>query len=250
MTYYALELDSIQNEKSEVTEYLKNGAFSVNRTEKPFSRVAVDMALEQTINAEAKNHLKGIMAFADINSAVNIWQVTGSMKTQIIKSLPEMTDIKNYNGETKELNHPRIERDHQVLLALTNIINSTINPILPTVNQSSLFNLKTNKQISKAREAYLLTVFEKGNSKRDTFVEECQKRGDRFEEPIKKSKILNFATENFSKKNKSTQASKVQQAKGTRDIFGRLLLLVITKQIDVKRKFAYPLVPEPPSFSP
>ena len=128
MTYYALELDNIQNEKSEVTEYLKNGAFSVNGTEKPFSRVAVDMALEQTINAEAKNHLKGIMAFADINSAVNIWQVTGSMKTQIIKSLLEMTEIKNYNAETKELNHPRIERDHQVLPALTNIINSTINP--------------------------------------------------------------------------------------------------------------------------
>ena len=52
-------------------EYLKNGAFSVNHTGKPFSRVAVDMALERTINAEVKNCLKGIMAFADINSAVN-----------------------------------------------------------------------------------------------------------------------------------------------------------------------------------
>ena len=79
-------------------------------------------------------------------------------------------------------------------------------------------------------------------------MEECQIRGDRFEEPIKKSKISNFATENFSKKNKSTQASKIQQAKGTRDIFGRLLFLAITKQIDVKRIFAYPLAPEPPCF--
>ena len=70
MTYYALELENMQNEKPEVTEYL-NGAFSVNRTGKPLSRVAVDMALEQTINAEAKNRLKGIMAFAGINSAIN-----------------------------------------------------------------------------------------------------------------------------------------------------------------------------------
>ena len=46
-------------------------------------------------------------------------------------------------------------------------------------------------------------------------MEECQKWGDRFEEPFKNSKILNFATQNFSKKNKSTQASKIQQAKGT-----------------------------------
>ena len=71
MTYYALELENMLNEKPEVIEYLKNGAFSVNRTGKPFSRIAVNMALQQTINAEAKNRLKGIMAFADINSAIN-----------------------------------------------------------------------------------------------------------------------------------------------------------------------------------
>ena len=89
MTYYTLELEKIQNEKPEVIEYLKNGAFSLNCTGKPFSRVAVDMALEQTINAEGKNRLKGIIAFAGINSAVNRWQVTSSMKTQVIKSLLE-----------------------------------------------------------------------------------------------------------------------------------------------------------------
>ena len=100
-----------------------------------------------------------------------------------------------------------------------------------------MFNLKTGKQASKATEVYLLTVFEKGNSKRDTFVEECQKRGDRFKEPIKKSKISNFSTENLFKKNKSTRDSKVQQAKGTRDI-------AIAKQIDVRRIFVYPSVPE------
>ena len=60
-------------------------------------------------------------------------------------------------------------------------------------------------------------------------MEECQKRGDRFEEPIKKSKISKFPTKNFSKKNKSTQASKIHQPKETRDIFGRLLFLAITK---------------------
>ena len=92
--------------------YLKNGVFSVNRPVKPFSRATIEMALEQTINAEAKNFLKGIMAFGDINSAVNRWQVTSSMKTQIIKRLLKMTEIKNYNAETKELNYPRIERDH------------------------------------------------------------------------------------------------------------------------------------------
>ena len=111
-----------------------------------------------------------------------------------------------------------------------------------------MFNLKTSKQAFKPTEAYLLRKFEERNSNIDTFVKECQKWGDRFEEPVKKSKISSFVAKNFSKKNKSTRASKNQQAKGTLDIFGRLLFLPITKQIDVKRIFAYPLVPEPLHF--
>ena len=107
-----------------------------------------------------------------------------------------------------------------------------------------MFNLKTGKQASKATEVVLLTVLEERNSKRDTFMEECQTRDDRFEERINKSKVSNLSTETFSEMNRSTQVSKIQQAKGTRDIFGRLLFLAITKQIDVKRIFASPLVPE------
>ena len=40
-----LELENKQNEKPDVIEYLMNSAFSVNRTGKIFSKVAVDMAL-------------------------------------------------------------------------------------------------------------------------------------------------------------------------------------------------------------
>lgn len=53
---------------------------------------------------------EGIMEFADINLAVSRWQVTSSMKTQIINSVLEITEIKNYKTETKEFNQTRIER--------------------------------------------------------------------------------------------------------------------------------------------
>ena len=135
-----------------------------------------------------------------------------------------------------------------IFSAIGKLIEGSFKPFLPTVNQISLFNLKTGQHVSTPTEEYLLTVLEEGKSNRHTNVEQCQKRGDRFEEPIKKSKISNFATEKFSKKNKSTQASKFQQEKGTLDIFCRLLFFPFTKQIDVKRIFAYPLVPEHPCF--
>ena len=46
MTYYALELVNVKNEKSEVMEALIKGAFLINRSGNAFAGVAVDMALE------------------------------------------------------------------------------------------------------------------------------------------------------------------------------------------------------------
>ena len=44
----------------------------------PNSRVAVEMALQQTIIDQEKHRLKGIMSLADVNTAVNRWIVTTS----------------------------------------------------------------------------------------------------------------------------------------------------------------------------
>ena len=69
-----------------------------------FHRVGVDMGLEQTINAEAKNRLKGIIGFADINSAVNGWLVTSSMITQIVNQMLDIADMSpNTDMKNKEL---------------------------------------------------------------------------------------------------------------------------------------------------
>ena len=41
------------------------------------------MDLEQIMNTERKIRLKGIIAFADVNTAVNRWLITSSMRTAI-----------------------------------------------------------------------------------------------------------------------------------------------------------------------
>ena len=92
---------------------LQNGGFSVNRTGNAFAEVGVDMALEQTINASAKNRLQGIMNFA-VSTAVNE-NSTASMKTQLINAVLEKVDMKNINSENKETRHSRIERDNNDL---------------------------------------------------------------------------------------------------------------------------------------
>ena len=48
-----------------ISQYFKNGALSIKWTKQDFSRSAVDLTLEQTINADAASRLTGITAFTN-----------------------------------------------------------------------------------------------------------------------------------------------------------------------------------------
>ena len=90
MTRYSLELLNLD---LPLRKILMNGGLSVRRSKNHFSRVGVDMTLEQTINAEAKSRLKGIIAFADVNIAVNNWLITSSMRTEIVNKVMNIAGL-------------------------------------------------------------------------------------------------------------------------------------------------------------
>ena len=41
------------------------------------------------MNASVKNKLRGTAYFADVSTAVNIWRVTATMKTQLLNAILE-----------------------------------------------------------------------------------------------------------------------------------------------------------------
>ena len=192
MTYYAPELVNLRIEKPEVMEALMKRAFSINRSGNVFAGVPVDMALEQSINAHAKNRLKGIMAYVDINFAVNRWHVTSPMRSEIANALLEYADIKSNEGGNEEVKEQRKKRDKEDLEKLIILITSTINPFQQRKQKDYLFNLKTGKQVTKVAETYLLNVMKEGKRQRDTFISECQEDTNRFEKPICKVQVNNY----------------------------------------------------------
>ena len=213
----------------------------------PYSRVGVDMALEQTINAEAKNRLKGIVAFADINSAVNRWIVTNSMRAQIVNKVLDIAGLScdDSGGSNKETHPQRMARDTRDYIKMTQSVLDMLNPFDMHINKEALFNIKTGKKASPAAEKYLLSVMTEGENKRDQFLSECEEDPARFERTITRTAIVNFATDSFIKKNKSLKAHKIVQLKGTRDLYARLLYLAIEKDISAEKVLEYPLVPIP-----
>ena len=246
MVLYSLELENLD---PEIDKILRSGGFSVNRSGKSFSQVPVDMALEQTINADAKNRLKGIMKYADAAKAVNRWAITNSMKTELVNSLLEMSGMTESSYGHKETQTLRRKKDNEDLKSLKHIIIETIDPFDKNLaKEKHLFNIKTGRKATKDTETYLLNIFTDGVAKRDKFISQCKADSNRFEKPICKTKIVNFATENLLKTNKSRKVAEVVGIKRTRDLFGRLLFLAVTRNISIEKVFEFPLLPEPPCF--
>ena len=70
------------------------------------------MALEQTINAEAKSRLKGIIAFADVNITVDRWLITSSMCTEIVNRVLNIAGLGPNDDENNNKVFPtRVKRD-------------------------------------------------------------------------------------------------------------------------------------------
>ena len=228
---------------------LINGGLSVRRSKNHFSGVGVDMASEQMINGEAKSKLKGIIAFVDVNTAVNRWLITSSMRTEIVNKVLNIAGLgPNDDENNNKMSSTRVKRDARDLENICNSIREMINPFDASINKDVLFNIKTGRKASHAADHYLLSVISEGECKRDTFINECNGDHNRFEKAITKSKIVNF-TESFVKKNKSKKANEIAQLKGTRDLFAPFLYLAIPeKGLCEEIVVIFPLTHEPAEF--
>ena len=90
---------------------LENGAFSIRRTKKNFSRTPIDLTLEQTQNADAANSLTGITCFTNSISARQRWSRTHSSHTELISRLYGRLNIKKKYDVTRDLRPYNIAKD-------------------------------------------------------------------------------------------------------------------------------------------
>ena len=66
------------------------GAFTVRRTSKSFSRSPVDLTLEQTVNADAASRRTGISAATNNYSSRLRWMVTKSTRAAVVSMAQDM----------------------------------------------------------------------------------------------------------------------------------------------------------------
>ena len=116
-----------------------------------------------------------------------------------------------------------------------------------SIHQSqTLFNIQTGKAASNEVKTCLLDNRHTGEERHKNVVRECLDNPTRFEEPIKRVKLLTFKQEGIS--NRRSTNRNIAELKCSRDLMGRFLILATRRHLDLSHVFTFPLTPVPPSL--
>jgi hypothetical protein len=63
MLVYITDLEKMQKTHPELYQNFRKSGFGIKRTPKPFSKIPIDLTLEQTINAESASRSLGRLIF-------------------------------------------------------------------------------------------------------------------------------------------------------------------------------------------
>ena len=161
-TQFQLDLLNIDNTHPGLRAILEGRAFSVRRTNKPFSRAPLDLTLEQTVNCDAASRLTRLSSATNNYSARLRWM---SSRAAVISMAQEMTGLTSIDGTTAELHPSRIESDLQKVLVQ---IQDSYDPFQNT--SEKLFNISSGKAASQPVQSCLLGNAEKGNERHKYFM--------------------------------------------------------------------------------
>ena len=169
------------------------------------------------------------------------WAQSHYLRTTLTSHLFGYCGITNKDDLATE-NHPsRIRKDHAQMENLLSAIKSSKNPFIDC--EDALYNISSGKATTNEVRDFLLSTFVQGKVLYEQFVQNVIDDPANFEKPIKKQKILNFAS--MAAKVKRVRNQKVEVVKMERNLMGRLLILSIENKIDMETIFGFPMTPLP-----
>ena len=247
MTEYHSKLVHLKKTHPDVEKQFRSGAFGVRRSNKNFSRVPIDLTLEQTINADAASEKTGIVRTTNSISARQRWAKSHSVSMTVLSSLLEDLGLTSKEDVSRELKPCRIRSNANDLNKILTLLRETINPFSKELDKNDLFNIGSGKAASKETKEFLLSLQTIGEKAQAKFVAECTADKARFEDqPIKQEKMSTFANEGVKRKIKSD--GKFKEVKMERDLFGKILCLALEHELDMEELFKYPLTAVPLSL--
>ena len=215
MVRFHMNLMNVDKTHPGLKQILENGALSIRLISNSFSRAAVDITLEQMVNADAASRKTGIAAFGT-DAARRRWMITRSMRSAIVGNLLRKAGLKSGDDVVKELKPYRIKKDTEDIQKLLDGIQSRMNPF-DLEGDINLYCLSTGKKVDDKFRDELVSFSDRGREWCEEFRQGCLADHERFERPIPRRKVKNFASAAIRSKT-TAKEGKVIVMKGTRDL--------------------------------
>ena len=170
----------------------------------------------------------------------------GYERSLIVGDLMSKAGMSSGEDTTKDLRPYRIQRDKTDIANIIARIESTMNPFI-LENENNLYCLTSGRKLDDSVKKEILSYREKGDQGSEAFRDACFSDPLNFEKPIKRRKVDNFASAAVKK----TTVSKIKQnqIQGTRDLFGRLLIISTMAKIYLEKVLEFPLTVFPLSLA-
>ena len=217
---------------------------------KSYTRSAIYLTLEQTVNRKAASPSQGLVPFHNNPDAIKRWCVSANQRHMSVGQMESMKNVDKIEKPSAQNTKWRIDKDNLDRKNLQDCIKSSCNPFDGLVVESQkLINIATGKASSAKAQEFLAHVLEKGNADRLKFETECSQDKTRFLKPITKISVHNFAKDNQVIDRASGKQSNVESV---RDSFIQLLFSIAHQVgIDMDNVLAYPftMYPLPIAYS-
>ena len=139
--WFYLELNETH---SEVYNEFKQGWLAIRRNEKPLSSTAIDLTLEQTINAEAASQHLWILFITNSVSARRLWAESHYLRTSIVSTLLEHLGLTKKDDVSQHIKPNKIKKANASVRQVLHVLREMVNPFEMT-GESLLFNIVTGK---------------------------------------------------------------------------------------------------------
>ena len=227
-----------------VHEEFINGNHSVGRSSKPFCQVWSDMALEQSINCHSKSK-SGVIGFTKKAGALDRWFINAHERASVTRQMLSMLDLAREDARHKELGKARILRDEEdVKKVVESLLQIGVNPFKDQ-DSRLIQNIVTGTVASQQISDDLLQARASGTTAMDQFVlERLVERKVPFFDTVKKMKLHTFSNLKKTTKTRSNTGETLSITTD-RQLFGRIVVVAKTRDIDLKHLLSHELSPVP-----
>ena len=177
-----LFLQKLKSAHTKLRELLENGAFSIRRTKKSYSRSAVDLSLEQTVNRDSASKMKGIVSFRNSEGAMRRWSLSMTQRATAVTELRALVGLEQGETATSQCRPSRIKKDNRQMAELGAKIEEFCNPFRDDA-PTSLVNVATGQVASQPTESYLLHVLKRGKMSEINFKKNGSRTALDFSSP-------------------------------------------------------------------